>query len=158
MSRLTILTTITLLLAAPAFASGSHEGGHGDEMAIGKPGDADHIDKTVEVTMTETDDGQMLYAPRDVSFTKGETIKFVITNAGEQEHEFVLDTPEKNQEHKVLMEEFPEMEHADPNAIRLAPGASGEVIWTFANAGTFEYACLILGHYESGMFSPVVVN
>ena len=33
------------------------------------------------------------------------------------------------------MEKFPEMEHDDPNAIRLAPGETGEIVWTFANAG-----------------------
>jgi len=158
MRKLTILSTLALLLAAPAFAAGTHDSGHGDVMAIGKPGDAANIDRTIEVTMSETDDGEMLFAPRDMTFTKGETVKFLITNVGEQEHEFVLDTPAKNEEHKALMAKFPEMEHADPNAIRLAPGASGEIIWTFANAGEFQYACLILGHYESGMHGPVVVN
>ncbi|MBU1304192.1 MAG: cupredoxin family protein [Alphaproteobacteria bacterium] len=158
MSRLTILSTLTLLLATPAFAAGNHTGGHDDAMAVGMQGNASHIDRTVEVTMGETDEGEMLFSPRDLAFSKGETVKFLITNEGEQEHEFVLDTPAKNEEHKALMAKFPEMEHADPNAIRLAPGASGEIIWTFANAGEFQYACLILGHYESGMHGPVVVN
>jgi uncharacterized cupredoxin-like copper-binding protein len=56
------------------------------------------------------------------------------------------------------MEEFPEMEHDDPNAVRLEPGATGEILWTFSNTGTFEYACLILGHYEAGMYGPATVN
>ena len=33
----------------------------------------------------------------------------------------------------------------------------GEVIWTFANAGSFEFGCLIPGHYESGMKGDVTV-
>ncbi len=158
MSGLKILSTVAILMAAPAFSVGTHEGGHGDEMAVGKPGSEAHIDRTIEVTMTETDDGGMLFEPRDLTFSEGETVRLVITNEGELEHEFVLDTHEKNQEHKALMAKFPEMEHDDPNAVRLAPGASGEIIWTFANAGEFQYACLILGHYESGMHGPVVVN
>jgi uncharacterized cupredoxin-like copper-binding protein len=158
MRKLSILSALAVLLAGPALAAGSHGGGHADIMAVGKPGDAAGIDRTIEVTMSETDDGEMLFAPRDLTFTKGETIKFLITNEGDLEHEFVLDTPAKNQEHKALMAKFPEMEHADPNALRLAPGATGEIIWTFANAGEFQYACLILGHYESGMHGPVVVN
>jgi uncharacterized cupredoxin-like copper-binding protein len=40
----------------------------------------------------------------------------------------------------------------------LDEGRSGEVIWTFSNAGTFEFACLIPGHYESGMHGPIVVS
>ena len=32
------------------------------------------------------------------------------------------------------------------------------MIWTFTNAGTFEFACLIPGHYESGMHGPISVG
>jgi uncharacterized cupredoxin-like copper-binding protein len=139
MTRFTTLTAAMLALAAPAFAGPGH-----DEMAVGMPGDAAHVDRTVEISMLETDEG--------------ETVRLVITNIGEQEHEFVLDTPEANQEHKDLMARFPEMEHDDPNAVRLQPGEEGEIVWTFANEGTFEFACLIMGHYESGMHGPVVVE
>ena len=61
-------------------------------------------------------------------------------------------------EHKELMNEFPEMEHDDPNAVRLAPGEKGEIIWTFANAGSFQFACLIPCHYEAGMHGALSVN
>jgi Cu/Ag efflux protein CusF len=77
---------------------------------------------------------------------------------GELEHELVVDTVAKNEEHKALMEKFPEMEHEDPNAIRLAPGETGEFIWTFANTGTFQFACLIPGHMEAGMHGPITVS
>lgn len=160
MKKLMILSTTILSLGAPAFAAGKHAGGHGDAdaMAIGMPGSADHVDRTVEILMMETDDGQMLFEPRDLSLKKGETVRFLISNDGDQEHEFVLDTAEANQEHKALMERFPEMEHDDPNAVRLQPGASDEIIWTFANEGEFEFACLIFGHYEAGMHGPAVVD
>lgn len=145
------------LLVPPALAAGSHEGGH-DEMAAGKPAKASKADRTVEISMKETEDGQMLYEPAQLAVTKGETIRIVITNTGETDHEFVLDTMPKNAEHKALMEKFPEMEHDDPNALRLEPGKSGEIVWTFSNAGDFEFACLIPGHYESGMHGPVKVS
>jgi Cu/Ag efflux protein CusF len=51
-----------------------------------------------------------------------------------------------------------DMEHDDPNSVRLDEGKSGEVIWTFSKAGTFEFACLIPGHYESGMHGPITVS
>ena len=60
--------------------------------------------------------------------------------------------------HKALMEKFPEMEHADPNSIRLEPGAKGEIIWKFSASGEFQFACLIPGHMEAGMQGPVLVN
>lgn len=49
------------------------------------------------------------------------------------------------------MAQFPEMEHDDPNSVRLESTQSGEVILSFTNGGSFEFAGLIPGHYESGM-------
>jgi uncharacterized cupredoxin-like copper-binding protein len=69
-----------------------------------------------------------------------------------------MDSPEAILEHKVLMERFPEMEHDDPNAIRLQPGARGEIIWTFSKAGEFAFGCLIPGHYEAGMKGDITVT
>jgi Cu/Ag efflux protein CusF len=99
----------------------------------------------------------MLIESEPMNIKEGETIRFNITNKGELEHEFVLDTVERNAEHKIEMAKM-DMEHDDPNRIRLDAGASGEVVWTFANSGTFEAACLIPGHYESGMHREVAVG
>jgi uncharacterized cupredoxin-like copper-binding protein len=147
-----------LLLAATAANAGPGHSGDHHEMAVGKPGDASHVDRTVEIRMFETEDGEMLFEPSSLEVRRGETIRFTLANDGEVEHEFVLDDPAKNQEHKELMQRFPEMEHDDPNAIRLEPGHRGEIVWTFTNAGTFEFACLIPGHYESGMHAAVQVS
>lgn len=150
-----LLFAMTLAFAmgtSAAYAGGSHAGGHGhDSMTVGKPGNAASVDKTVEVVMRETDGGDMIFEPAALSFQKGQTIRFIIRNDGELAHEFVLDDHERVMEHKALMEKFPEMEHDDPNAVRLAPGEKGEIIWTFSNDGSFEFACLIPGHYDSGM-------
>jgi uncharacterized cupredoxin-like copper-binding protein len=158
MTRLTILTTLLVSLSVPALAAGTGEHGHDDEMAAGRPGDAAEATRVVEMTMRELDTGEMVFEPGDLSFAEGETVRFVITNAGLAEHEFVLDSMEKNAEHKALMERFPEMEYDDPNAVRLEPGETGEIVWTFSKAGGFEFACLLPGHYESGMHGPVSVN
>lgn len=164
MKNLLLTTALAFTLSAPAFASGSHDGGHDANMAdmqakmmIGMPGHMAKVDRTVDVTLVETDDGEMLIQSADMNFRKGETVRFKITNKGELEHEFVLDTVERNAEHKIEMAKM-DMEHDDPNRIRLDAGASGEVIWTFANSGTFEAACLIAGHYESGMYREVAVG
>tara|TARA_R110002020_G_scaffold63717_3_gene169737 strand:+ start:947 stop:1435 length:489 start_codon:yes stop_codon:yes gene_type:complete len=151
------LTLATTMFAPPVFAAGSHGGGHGDEMAIGKPGKAADVARIIEVSMIETEDGAMLFEPSDIKVMKGETVRFEITNAGEIDHEFVMDTAANIQEHKALMEKFPEMEHADPNSARLMSGKDGEIVWTFTKAGDFQFACLIPGHYESGMHGPITV-
>lgn len=156
--RKTLTCALVVALAPPmAMAAGTHSGGHGDEMAIGAPAEGPP-QEVVRVTMTETDDGRMIFEPAAIDVAEGETVRLIITNEGMQEHEFVMDTPEEIAEHKEVMARFPEMEHDDPNAVRLGPGESGEILWTFSNAGAFEYACLMLGHYEAGMHGPLTVN
>lgn len=156
-SKLMITATFAAaLLAGPAFAGGNHEGGH-DEMAIGAPADPSTSARQIKISMKETDSGKMLYTPNQIRVSEGETIRIVVTNDGQVPHEFVMDEPHKNQEHRELMAKFPEMEHDDPNAVRLEPGETDEILWTFSNAGKFEFACLIPGHYESGMHGPLIV-
>jgi len=102
-------------------------------------------------------DGGMRFEPSTISIVKGETIRFAITNTGYLEHEFVLGTFEENAEHKLAMAQT-DMEHDDPNSLRLDEGGSGELIWEFSNEGEFEFACLIAGHYEAGMHGPITVS
>lgn len=156
-NRLMLSAAITaLLFSAPAFAAGEHEGGH-DEMAVGAPADPSTSAREIKISMKETAGGKMVYAPNQIRVSQGETIRLTITNDGEVPHEFVMDEPAKNQEHKELMARFPEMEHDDPNSVSLEPGQTDEILWTFTNAGKFEFACLIPGHYESGMHGPLIV-
>jgi uncharacterized cupredoxin-like copper-binding protein len=56
------------------------------------------------------------------------------------------------------MKKFPDMEHDDPNAKRLSPFNSGELVWKFTKRGEFEFACLIPGHLEAGMLGKVIVK
>lgn len=153
-----MLAALLGLATAPAFAEGTHSGGHGAAMHIGIPGTEQAATRQIEVSLFETDDGDMLIEPGELDFAAGETVLFTITNNGDYDHEFVMDTFENNVKHKELMEQFPEMEHADPNALRLQPGETGTLTWTFANGGDFEFACLIPGHYESGMHGALNVN
>ena len=153
-----MLATLVTLVPALALAEGTHEGGH-DEYAMGAPAAEGAADmKSVEISMRETDEGTMIFEPSELSFAPGETVRLVITNNGELEHEFVMDTAKTNAEHKEVMAKFPEMEHDDPNAVRLQPGETGEILWTFGKSGEFEFACLIPGHYESGMHGPLNVT
>ncbi|MCK3780194.1 plastocyanin/azurin family copper-binding protein [Ensifer sesbaniae] len=152
-----IFGILVAALASPALASGNHAGGHGEAMAVGEPGKKANATQTIRVTMKETDDGKMIFTPSTFKVRKGQTVVFAIKNAGELDHEFVLDQEDKIIEHKAAMEKFPEMEHDDPNAIRLAAGESGEIIWKFTNDGTFKIACLVPGHYDAGMHGDVTV-
>lgn len=158
MKLLTIASMMAVLaLGNTTFAAGTHGGGH-DAYAIGMKGEKAKAKRTLNISMRETADGKMLIEPKVLMFRKGETVILNFTNKGEADHEFVMDTEENVQEHKLVMEKNPDMEHADDNSLRLAPGAKGQIIWTFAKDGKYSFACLIPGHYEAGMHGKIQVN
>jgi uncharacterized cupredoxin-like copper-binding protein len=157
MKSILIAGACALMFCGTALAAGTHAGGHHGEMPVGQPGKKKDVTRTIKVIMKETQDGKMLFEPAEITVGQGETIRFAVSNMGETDHEFVLDDPAGMAKHKELMAKFPEMEHDDPNAVRLAPGKKGEVIWKFTNAGGFEFGCLIPGHMEAGMHGPLTV-
>ena len=122
----------------------------------GSPGDPKKPFRVIEVKATEGN-GTMAYDPPKVQVTLGEQVKFVIQNAGELDHEFMLDSLEANKKHAIAMLKNPEMVHEEPNGRRVVPKKADEILWRFDKVGTFEYACLIPGHYEAGMKGLVEV-
>ena len=122
----------------------------------GAPGDPKKPFRTIEMTVKEGS-GTMAFEPAKVVVTQGEQVKFVIKNAGELDHEFMLETFEANAKHAIAMQKNPEMEHDDPNGKRVVSKKEAEIVWKFSKLGTFEYACLIPGHYEAGMKGVVEV-
>ena len=130
----------------------------GGKNAAGVAGNKSDVTRVIRVVMAEFADGAMIFEPARIKVKKGETIRFAVINKGTVDHEFVLDGSEGMKKHKALMLKFPEMEHADPNSVRLEPGTEGEVIWKFTTSGRFEFACLIPGHMEAGMSGPILVN
>ena len=152
--------TLTLLLTAlamPALASGNHAGGHAEPLAVGEAGRKAEATQTIRIAMKETSDGKMIFTPNLFKVRKGQTVVFAIRNEGELDHEFILDAESEIMEHKALMEKFPEMEHADPNALSVPAGKSGEIVWKFTNGGSFKIACLVPGHFDAGMHADVTV-
>lgn len=148
---------VALIVSSPsAMADPGHSHAHGG-FSAGEPGNPKRPARVVQVTMRESD-GRMVYVPERVEVKRGEQIRFVLRNNGALEHEFVLATREDNLKHAEAMKNNPEMEHDDPNAKRLQPSKSGEVVWRFTKSGEFEYGCLIPGHREAGMIGMVVVK
>lgn len=162
MNRKTFLLVTTLLLTAVGSAviavpliAGAHEA-HGHYSA-GQPGDPKKPARIVKVTMIEQGK-KMLFEPAVIEVRRGEQIRFMLTNDGTYDHEFILATPKENRKHAEEMKKFPEMEHDDPNAKRLSPFNSADILWKFTKSGEFEYACLIPGHLEAGMLGKVIVK
>ncbi|SDY95626.1 cupredoxin domain-containing protein [Citreimonas salinaria] len=152
-----ILASAVVLASTVAFAAGSGDHSHDESRPVGQPGSLAEVDRTVDIRMNETADG-MVFDPDELVVSEGETIRFDVSNIGDLAHEIVLGTKENNLAHKQEMAEMGQMDHDDPNALHLAPGEDGEIIWTFSNAGSFQFACLIPGHMEAGMHGPITVE
>jgi uncharacterized cupredoxin-like copper-binding protein len=147
--------TIAVALAALAAAQSAraHEHHAHESYAAGQPGDPTKPSRTVEVEMSE-----MAFQPSRIEVKQGEQIRFVIRNAGYEDHEFLLATTKENLKHAEIMKKHPHMEHDDPNGVRLTPKKSAEILWKFTRKGVFEYACLIPDHREFGMVGKVTVK
>lgn len=171
-----------------------HGDGHGHAHAknIGRPGDPEKASRTVEIRMgdnfyriREGDESRDL---ERLEVKRGETVRFVVVNEGVLLHEFNIGEPQAHAAHQKEMQTMLEhgmitplkvvpekmamdhgdgghaMAHDDPNAVLLAAGESGEIVWTFETDGEvelaekLEFACNIPGHYAAGMVGAFVVT
>jgi uncharacterized cupredoxin-like copper-binding protein len=121
---------------------------------FGKEGNLEKVTRTIRVSMND----RMRFEPENITVRKGETVRFVVVNKGAVLHEMVLGTGQALKEHADLMKKHPGMEHDEPSMAHVMPGATGDIVWQFTQAGEFRFACLIPGHFEAGMIGKVVVK
>jgi uncharacterized cupredoxin-like copper-binding protein len=158
MRRRTLLLAAAMGLADAAHSHGDH---HGKKPATvvkeqkpwGIAGDARGA-RTIAIQMGD----DMRFTPDRIEVRQGETVRLVVRNAGKVLHELVIGTPEELRKHAALMQKFPGMEHDEPYMAHVKPGAAGELTWNFNRPGTFQFACLIPGHFEAGMLGTIVVH
>lgn len=86
-----------------------------------------------------------------MTLTAGEEYTFVVTNSGMMVHEMVIEPAGVIDEPLESGEEESEIED-------IQPGDTAEMSWTFEDAGAYQYACHIPGHYELGMVLEFVVE
>lgn len=161
MSRTTLLAVILLTaVAGSAFAHGDATpsaktaAAPREQMPWGIAGDPRDAAKTIQIRMVDT----MRFKPDRLTVRVGDTVRFVMHNDGQLMHELVLGTRATLDEHAAVMRRFPNMEHDAAYMAHVAPGKRGEIVWKFNRAGEFDFACLVAGHYESGMVGKVNVR
>ena len=120
----------------------------------GIAGDAKDVKRTIEIRMTD----DMKFTPNRITVKRGETVRLVAVNNGKVLHEIVIGTAQELKEHAEMMKKHPNMEHDEPYMAHVDPGQKGDIVWNFNRAGTFEFACLIPGHFEAGMKGTIVVQ
>jgi uncharacterized cupredoxin-like copper-binding protein len=151
---------LLVLVSAPAPAQHGHShDSHGPSAkAAGKPyGAAADPRSAKRVIRVEMGDN-MRFTPAEITVGRGEAVRFVAANKGQVLHEMVLGTLAELKTHAQAMRQNPGMAHDEAHMLHIAPGSSGEIGWRFTRTGTFYYACLVPGHFESGMMGKIVVT
>ncbi len=161
MKRLLVAGLAFSVMTGAAFAHGKKK--HDEAKAeapemvstdFGETGNPETVSKTVTLIMSD----EMTFTPNAFTVKAGETIKFVVKNGGEELHEMVIGRTEDLKKHAKMMVQFPEMEHEEPYMAHVDPGKDGEIVWKFSKTGSFEFGCLIPGHYDAGMRGTIVVE
>ncbi len=130
---------------------------HGHD-PIGKPGDGSSFDRTIEISIRETESGYMLFEPDAIQIEKGSVVRFLIGNAGALDHEFFLGSFDEIAKHQQWMREHPDMQHDRANSVLIPSGQNAELIWEFSDMTNLEFVCLIPGHREAGMWGVIIVH
>jgi len=176
---------IVCLLAGPALAAGTgHDHGStpgmsgdmasmmtvmdrqmGDTSAFGHKGESSKATRTIDIEASE-----IMFNMTALEVSAGETVRFVVSNKGEQPHEFTIGDGTYQELARRMMTHMTEMgldasssEHtalheSAGNTVTLGVGETKEIVWTFTKAGTFEFSCNIPGHSEVGMKGAIAVN
>ena len=108
------------------------------------------------------------FSPATISVKPGERITLSFRNIGGQEHEFMAGTGAMVG--KGFMKDWLALAKTEPTSdghdaghagegIRIAPrGATNVTIVVPPQVGEFEFACFVVGHYESGMTGTLIVD
>ncbi len=156
------------LQSHPEWAASGHSHGddhshdstpaHDDHAALPTGPSALVVSRSIDVRM----DDQMRFTPSNIEVRAGETIRFVVHNAGKTAHEMVLGSDAEIREHAQAMQQgaghTDGHSHGSGAAITVAAGQKGELVVRFDQASTLQMACLIPGHYEAGMRGTVRVS
>jgi len=141
---------ITLFATMPAFS-------HGDEN-FGELGDTKAAARDITIVMDETADGKMSYSPNKLEIKLGEQIHFILENHGKVDHDFFLGPEGAVDEHAEEVKKDPNTEIDDPSWVRVKAGGKGELRWHFTVAGDLDYASVLPGQIEAGMYGSITVK
>lgn len=109
--------------------------------------------RTIEVTMTD----DLRYEPSSIPVSAGQTVRFVVHNAGQIMHEFYIGDEAAQMAHEEEMR-MGGMMHDDPEGVSVEPGETQTLEYTFGGAGQLLVGCHEPGHYDGGMVGTINVE
>ncbi len=154
----------------PQWAAGGHAHG-GAQVDAHEVHEADTpptaltVSRSIDIDMNDT----MRFSPDQLTVNAGETIKFVVHNSGKLSHEMVLGSEESLKIHAAEMKQAATQKtgHTDSHdhrsssnvlALSVKPGNTKEWVIRFDKTQNLQMACLVPGHFESGMKGQLVVQ
>lgn len=155
-TALTAISAGFMTLAAPTASMA--DVGH-KHFAFGRPGKAAQAKRVVRLIASD-----VKFDKKTLNFRVGETVKFIVVNTGEGDHEMTIGDKATQLAHRREMEQMmanggmKHHGHGHPNATYLKPGKTRTMVWTFTKPGSFEFGCNIPGHYEAGMKGRIIVR
>lgn len=163
MLRVAFCASLALIAftAGSAYAQGGEHTGS-EHLAFGQPGLTEDVATTVEVIMEDN-----AYSLKNLNVASGETVRFILVNKDDADHEFTLGDAGMQAAHRAEMAVMNESahthdhaaaQHAMPNMVFVPALESRELIWTFGAGGVIEFACNIPGHYEAGMHGQIEID
>ena len=126
---------------------------YADETAFGRQGDPAKVSRTIDVDV----DDHLRYKPGEITVRQNDTIRFHVKNSGRQTHGMALGAMADLKEHVRSARTDPDMQQDESHTVRVAPGATGTLVWQFTEPGEFNYTCLMPGHFEAGMIGKIRV-
>lgn len=163
MKKQTVLLAFALLISGINVQSQEHNHEHSDANSLSKKqqtewgiaDDSQAASRTVQIVMTDN----MRFSPDSIQVQQGDVTKFVIKNDGKMLHEFVIGAkPVLDRLAVLVARSSDKVDHARSDRIHVAAGKAGELFWNFNRAGVFDFACLLPGHYQSGMVGKINVS
>ena len=138
---------------APERGADGHSHSHGASAPAAASANA-QIAREITIEMLD----HMRFEPNQLEVKRGETIKFTLVNRGKTRHEWVIGNESELLAHATEMKNMKAgHKHDMANAISLAGGEQGVLMWTFDKAGKLAMACFEPGHYEAGMRGTINV-
>ncbi|MGZ8599326.1 MAG: cupredoxin domain-containing protein [Actinomycetota bacterium] len=99
---------------------------------------------------------EMGFEPSSIRVAEGEAVTFVVENTGVSTHELFVGDEAAQEAREALLAGGSTPE--DPSSILLRNGESGELTYTFGDAGELLYGCHVIGHYAAGMVGSITVG
>ncbi len=115
----------------------------GKSSSTEKPGTVREVFRDVKVTQVDN-----MFLPNEIRVTEGETIRFIVINKGDHQHEMLIGTMKELKKAAKMRRNRPDENPVEAGMVRLQPGKQAKIIWTFDQPGEIDFACPLPGHFK----------